>query len=171
MHNIDLNTPGNAPSAFKTLCVATLLSTSLCTSLVAVAADSAVSASPTASERISTARDYIKAKNWKSALSELKMAARDEPRNADVYNLLGYSYRKQAQPDLPQAFASYKKALELDPKHLGAHEYIGEAYLMDKKPAEAQKHLVILEKLCGNKTCEEYADLAKSLSDYQAKNK
>jgi hypothetical protein len=62
-------------------------------------------------------------------------------------------------------------ALQLDPKHKGAHEYIGEAYLMDKKPAEAEKHLASLEKICGNKTCEEYADLAKSLADYRAKNK
>ena len=42
---------------------------------------------------------------------------------------------------------------------------------MDKKPAEAEKHLATLEKLCGNKTCEEYADLAKSLADYRVKNK
>ncbi len=126
-------------------------------------------AAPTASERISIARDAIKAKNWKQALAELKLAARDEPRNADVHNLLGYSYRKQAQPDLPQAFVHYKRALELNPAHKGAHEYIGEAYLMDKKPEEAEKHLATLEKLCGNKTCEEYADLSKALAEYRAK--
>ena len=38
---------------------------------------------------------------------------------------------------------------------------------MDKKPAEAEKHLVQLEALCGNKTCEEYADLAKAIADYK----
>ena len=40
---------------------------------------------------------------------------------------------------------------------------------MDKKPAEAQKHLAQLEILCGNKTCEEYADLAKAIADYTAR--
>lgn len=136
----------------------------------ALAADTGpATEAPSASERISLARDAIKAKNWKQALAELKLAARDEPRNADVHNLLGYSYRKQAQPDLPQAFVHYKRALELNPAHKGAHEYIGEAYLMDKKPQEAEKHLTTLEKLCGNKTCEEYADLAKALAEYKDK--
>ena len=125
---------------------------------------------PNANERIDLARDAIKAKDWKKALAELNLAVREEPRNADVHNLLGYSYRKQASPNLPKAFEHYKTALNLNPKHKGAHEYIGEAYLMDKKPQEAEKHLTELEKLCGNKTCEEYADLAKSLADYKAKN-
>lgn len=125
---------------------------------------------PSANERIDAARTAITAKDWKKALAELNVAVREEPRNADVHNLLGYSYRKQASPDLPKAFEHYKTALALNPKHKGAHEYIGEAYLMDKKPQEAEKHLAELEKLCGNKTCEEYADLAKSLADYKAKN-
>jgi Tfp pilus assembly protein PilF len=138
----------------------------------AFAADTAPTASaPTALERISAAREAIKAKNWKTALNELNMAAKEEPKNADVHNLLGYANRKQAQPNLPKAFEHYKMALQLDPNHKGAHEYIGEAYLMDKKPAEAEKHLATLEKLCGNKTCEEYADLAKSLAEFRVKNK
>jgi hypothetical protein len=58
--------------------------------------------------------------------------------------------------------------LQLDPKHKGAHEYIGEAYLMDKKPAEAEKHLASLEQICGNKTCEEYVDLAAAIAKYKA---
>lgn len=31
---------------------------------------------------------------------------------------------------LDLAFKHYQRALQLDPRHLGAHEYIGEAYLM-----------------------------------------
>jgi Tfp pilus assembly protein PilF len=128
------------------------------------------SAQPSAAERLETARQAIAAKDWKRSLAELNLAVRDEPRNADAHNLLGYSYRKQAQPNLGKAFEHYQKALSLNPQHKGAHEYIGEAYLMDKKPDMAQKHLAELEKLCGNKTCEEYADLSKALSDYKAKN-
>lgn len=151
------------------VCVFAFLNTA---ATLASAADTApIATAPTASERITTARDAIKAKNWKLALAELNVAVKDEPKNADIHNLLGYSYRKQAQPNLPKAFEHYKTALQLDPKHKGAHEYIGEAYLMDKKPAEAEKHLATLEMLCGNKTCEEYADLAKALTDYRSKNK
>jgi lipoprotein NlpI len=92
------------------------------------------------------------------------------PRSADVHSLYGFFYRKQAAPDLAKAFDSYKTALKFDPKHKGAHEYIGEAYLMAKQPEEAEKHLAQLELICGNKTCEEYEDLAKALADYKAKN-
>ena len=98
----------------------------------------------------------------------MNLAAKEDPRNADVQNLLGYSYRKRSNPDLTKAFEHYNEALKLNPRHKGAHEYIGEAYLMDKKPAEAQKHLAQLEVLCGNKTCEEYADLAKAIANYNA---
>ena len=122
------------------------------------------------SERLGTARKAIEAKDWNKAMSELNLAVREEPRNADVHNLLGYSYRKRASPDLGKAFEHYKTALQLQPTHKGAHEYIGEAYLMDGKPAEAEKHLAQLEAICGNKTCEEYADLSKSIATYKTKN-
>ena len=125
---------------------------------------------PSVNERLSTARQAINAQDWSRAMSELSAAAREEPRNADVHNLLGYSYRKRATPDITKAFEHYYTALRLDPRHKGAHEYIGQAYLMEKRPAEAEKHLAELEKICGNKTCEEYADLAKALADYKSKN-
>lgn len=121
------------------------------------------------SARLTAARGFIQAKNWSQALSTLQAAQREEPANADIQNLLGYSYRKQEKPDLAKAFEHYKKALTLDPKHVGAHEYIGEAYLMNRQPAEAQKHLLEIEKICGNRTCEAYQDLSKSIANYQAK--
>jgi Tfp pilus assembly protein PilF len=123
----------------------------------------------TMGERLASARKAIDAKDWSTATRELAQANREDPRNADVHNLLGYSYRKRATPDLPKAFEHYQTALRIDPKHKGAHEYIGEAYLMDKKPAEAEKHLAALEQICG-KSCEEYQDLLKSIADYKAKN-
>jgi Flp pilus assembly protein TadD len=134
------------------------------------AADTPSDLAPTASERLTLARSAIATKDWARALRELNTAAREEPRNAEVHNLLGYSHRKQATPNLPKAFEHYNTALQIDPKHRGAHEYIGEAYLMDKKPTEAEKHLATLAQLCGNKTCEEYTDLAKALIEYRAKN-
>ena len=149
--------------------IATLLLAAMFAAAGAQAADTGpVASQPAASERITLARDAIQKKDWKKALSELKLAVRDEPRNADIHNLLGYSYRKQATPDLARAFEHYNTAIRLDPDHKGAHEYIGEAFLMDKKPAEAEKHLAALARICGNTSCEEYADLAKSIADYKA---
>jgi len=125
---------------------------------------------PTVNDRLANARKALAAKDWSLAQRELNLAVRDDPRNADVHNLLGYSWRKRGTPDVTKAFEHYYTALKLDPRHKGAHEYIGEAYLMEKRPAEAEKHLAELEKICGNKTCEEYQDLAKAIADYKSKN-
>lgn len=122
---------------------------------------------PTVAERLTEARKAIEPKDWDRAKNELNAAARVEPRNADVHNLLGYSWRKQVSPNITKAFEHYYIALRLDPKHKGAHEYIGQAYLMEKRPDEAQKHLTQLESICGNKTCPEYVTLAKAIADYK----
>lgn len=152
----------------------------LCTALLAaiplatLAADTPGSnpsvRAPSTSDRLDNARKAIAAKDWNKAMDELNAAQRSDPRNADVHNLMGYSYRKRANPDLGKAFEHYRTALQINPRHRGAHEYIGEAYLMDKKPAEAEQHLAQLEQICGNKNCEEYQDLAKAIADYKAKN-
>ncbi len=134
------------------------------------AADTPTLSPPETIDHLAQARAAIAKKNWNGALVALQAALKQEPRNADVYNLLGYTYRKQATPDLNKAFEHYKKALEINPKHRGAHEYIGEAYLMSRNPEQAKKHLDALESICGNKTCEEYADLAKSLAAYRKNN-
>ena len=126
-------------------------------------------AKPAAVNALQTGRDAVKAKDWDKAIVQFKLATVQEPKNADAYNMLAYSYRKQAKPDLPKAFENYNLALKLDPKHKGAHEYIGEAYLMDNKPVEAERHLELLATICGNKTCEEYEDLAKAISAYKKK--
>jgi Flp pilus assembly protein TadD len=150
-----------------------LIAAAMALPMFAVAADFGAPATPAArpapTDHLAAGRKAIEAKDWTRAITELSAAERDDPRNADVHNLLGYSYRKRANPDLPKAFEHYNAALRIDPANRGIHEYIGEAYLMDKKPAEAEKHLAELEKICG-RNCEEYAELAKSIADYKAKN-
>jgi tetratricopeptide (TPR) repeat protein len=42
------------------------------------------------------------------------------PDNADLHNYLGFSYRNLKQMDL--AFKHYKRSIELNPRHRGAHE-------------------------------------------------
>ncbi|QHE75630.1 tetratricopeptide repeat protein [Hydrogenophaga sp. PBL-H3] len=141
----------------------------VCALPVAWAADTPSNMGPNAQEHMVAARAAMAAKNWTKAIAELNAAVKTEPRNADAHNLLGYSHRKQARPDLAKAFEHYKLALQIDPGHKGAHEYIGEAYLMDKRPADAEKHLAELARICGNQTCEEYADLAKAIAAYKAR--
>lgn len=130
----------------------------------------AMPAPPTVQERLANARKAVAGSNWNAALRELNVAVREEPQNADVHNLLGYTYRKRAAPDMAKAFQHYNMALKFNPAHKGAHEYIGEAYLLERRLPEAERHLAELERICGNRECEEYRDLAKSIADFKGRN-
>jgi Flp pilus assembly protein TadD len=155
-------------SRFQTSLIASLLVISSAVFLTAHAADTGTETSqPSVKERLTTAREAIQKKDWSRALAELIIAARDEPRNADVHNLLGYSYRMQTKPNLPKSFEHYNRALQLDPNHQATHNYIGMAYLMDKKPEEAQKHLAQVQRICGNNTCPNYTSLAQAIDQYK----
>ena len=88
--------------------------------------------------------------NYKKSLKVLKSLIKREDlgdHRANIYNLLGYSYRKISKPDLDKSYAAYMMALELDPSHIGAHEYLGELYLMLNEKNKAIEMLNKLEKL------------------------
>lgn len=112
------------------------------------------------------AADAVKKQDYAKAIPLLKALAGQNGKDADVYNLLGFSQRKLG--DFDRAFANYRTALELNPKHRGAHEYIGEAYLKKGKLAKAREHLKKLDDLCfwG---CEEYTDLKKAVEKFEAR--
>ncbi|HEX2546584.1 MAG TPA: tetratricopeptide repeat protein [Ramlibacter sp.] len=124
---------------------------------------------PSVQDRLANARKAVDRRDWSGAMRELNVAVKQAPNDADVHNLLGYTYRKRATPDMAKAMEHYNAALKFNPQHRGAHEYIGEAYLMQKRLSEAERHLVELERICGT-GCEEYRDLAKSIADYKARN-
>ncbi len=116
------------------------------------------------------AETHIANKNYDKSLKLLKKLTKREDlgtKRADIYNLLGFSYRKLENPDLDKSFSAYMMAIEIDPSHLGAHEYLGELYLMrDQK----DKALIILEKLdqlAGSNT-QEYMELKIAIDDYQS---
>jgi tetratricopeptide (TPR) repeat protein len=67
-------------------------------------------------------------------------------------------------------FKHYNEALRLDPKLKGAHEYIGEAYLMVGNVAKAKEHLGQLDKLCFF-SCSEHSDLKKAIAEYEKTGK
>ena len=97
----------------------------------------------------------------------LENVVKREPQNADAYNWLAYATRKNG--DAKAAIPIYEKALAIDPKHLGAHEYIGEAYLVLDDLAHAKEHLKRLDKLCLF-SCEQYRDLKKAVEAYEKSN-
>ena len=109
-------------------------------------------------------RAAIEAKDWDAAVRALSSAALRDTRNADIQNYLGYAYRHTGPLD--QAFRHYQRALQLNPRHRGAHEYIGEAYLMVKDLARAEEHLNALRSICLI-PCEEYGDLERAIAAYR----
>ena len=115
-------------------------------------------------------RKAVEAKDFKSALAYLTKAAEEMPKDADVQNLLGYSYRKTGQFD--KAMEHYRLALKIDPSHRGAHEYMGELYLETGRLADAENELQALSKACpwfGK--CEERDDLKAAIEKYKAAKK
>lgn len=116
----------------------------------------------------SAGRKAIEEKNWQRAIELLNKAAQKDPRNADIQNNLGYAYRQAKQ--LPLAFKHYELALSIDPDHRGAHEYIGEAYLMVNNLPKAEEHRAKLEQLCFF-PCEELTDLREKIAVYKKKAK
>lgn len=143
----------------------TLLALTFCNTLFAAGTETETPA-PSAQSYYDDAKKSLTTNKWKPALASLQKAVQLDPNNADIHNLLGYSYRKAG--NLDKAFEHYGIALKLNPKHIGAHEYLGETYLLAKDLPNAEKHLTQLEGLCG-KSCEEYNDLAKAIAEYKAR--
>lgn len=135
--------------------IATVL---LLCALFARAADNTPTTPPPPDE-LGQARALIEKKDWSAAAALLSDFTRANPGNADGFNLLGYSHRHLKRYD--ESLAAYRKALAIDPRHRGAHEYIGEAYIQLGQLDKAKEHLDALDRLCIF-SCEEYRDLKKS---------
>ena len=115
---------------------------------------------------LSSVRAKIAAKNYSSAIEELRGLA-DTNQHADVYNLLGYSLRKSG--DFKTSLTYYTKALEFQPDHKAAREYLGELYVETGNLEKAREQLAALVKLCPA-GCEERTDLEKALAAKSASN-
>ena len=108
----------------------------------------------------------VEARDWPTAIRLLSSAGLRDTRNAEIQNLLGYSYRNSG--DLSAAFKHYSRSLQLNPRHRGAHEYVGEAYLMIGNLPKAEEHLAELKKICLI-PCEEYGHLEAKVLTYRKK--
>jgi tetratricopeptide (TPR) repeat protein len=109
-------------------------------------------------------------KDWARSQEIMRDALLRDPKNADYHNLYAYSIRMGDKPNLDLVFKHYNEALRLNPKHRGAHEYIGEAYLMLGNVAKAKEHLTALDQICFF-GCDEYGLLKKAIAEFEAKPK
>ena len=106
----------------------------------------------------------IKAERFAAAITLLEGVIARDAKNADAYNWLGYATRRNGEP--AKAVPIYEKALAIDPKHRGAHEYLGEAYLLLDNLPKAKVHLSRLDSLCFL-PCSQYRDLKKAVEAYE----
>jgi Flp pilus assembly protein TadD len=113
------------------------------------------SGEPGSDTKFQTAVSAIKAKQFERAIPMLEEVQTRFPNSADVNNFLGYSNRKIGRQAVALGF--YQAALQINPDHRGAHEYLGELYVEMKDLAKAREQLAALEKICGK--CEESEDL------------
>ena len=95
-----------------------------------------------------------KAKNtYEKAIKSLLEANSKNPGDPDTLNLLGFSHRKIG--DFDNAEIYYAMGLEIDPKHVGINEYMGELFVATNRMDEAKKRLAVLEDC----NCKEYNEL------------
>jgi tetratricopeptide (TPR) repeat protein len=124
----------------------------------------AVAPAVPADPNFAQAKALIEAKNYAGATPLLQQVVQRDPRNADAYNLLGYATRKSG--NATGSLQYYQQALAIDARHLGAHEYLGEAYLMLDRPVEADQMLARLDSLCVF-GCTEYRMLKAAIAGYK----
>ena len=100
-----------------------------------------------------------------AAIQRMEAVVGRDASDADALNWLAYATRLNGDP--AKSIPIYEKALAVNPKHRGAHEYIGEAYLTLGNLPKAKEHLAKLNSLCFL-PCSEYTDLKKAVQDYEA---
>ena len=98
------------------------------------------------------------AKKYEKAFKRLLKADKKDPSNPDVLNYLGFTSRKLG--DFKNAEIYYLKGLEINPKHNGINEYLGELYVSTNRPEKAKERLLVLSQC----NCEEYDQLKAVIS-------
>ncbi len=116
-------------------------------------------------DKYQSAKQAIDAGHYGDAIALLNEVLKSEPRNANAWNLLAYSNRKQGRFD--DALAFYRKALAIEPDHRGAHEYLGELYLDKGDLPSAEKVRAELKDICTFE-CDELEDLDKAIASFKA---
>ena len=92
-------------------------------------------------------------KLYAQAFTKLEKAYKTDKKNPDVLNYMGFTSRKTGKFQDAENF--YLKGLEIDPKHNGINEYLGELYVQTDRMDKAKERLEVLK----NCNCEEYQEL------------
>ena len=115
--------------------------------------DSAVNKIKKAKKAEKKGKDKKAKKYYNEALKYLYKANKENPFDPDTLNYLGFANRKV--DNVKDAEIYYKMGLEIDPKHVGINEYLGELYVYTNRHNLAVERLEVLK----NCNCPEYDQL------------
>lgn len=113
-------------------------------------------------DHYASVREALQAKEWATALNALQQLARETPPvtdEAEFHNLTGFALRQHDASKLSTAIDHYQRALRIDPAHVQAREYLGQAHLMQGRTDLAQEQLTLIEHHCRGRLCEAWRDL------------
>lgn len=108
---------------------------------------------------------YLTQEHYDLALSELQGMEAQEGGSPDYWSLVGYTSRRAG--DFEASYAAYAKALEIDPAHIQARNYLGHLHLVAGDVDKARSELAFLVALCPS-GCDERTDLEKSIALFEA---
>ncbi|MDC0074930.1 tetratricopeptide repeat protein, partial [Alphaproteobacteria bacterium] len=108
-------------------------------------------------------KELIQSGNYNEAISALEASLEKKSDDSDALNLIGFSYRKLENYE--KAFEYYNKALKIDPKHKGAMEYMGIAYLETGQLQKAENLFEKLKEICS--FCKERKSLDKAIKAFK----
>ena len=149
------------PSDFRAVAIVALGLLAL--PAVGYAAGSSSSSEEAKPDLYKQAEDLIDDEEYAEAIPLLQQSIQQKGEYADALNLLGYANRKLG--DKAKAMTYYTKALNKEPNHLGANEYMGELYLELNNLPKAEERLAVLKGACGN--CEQFEELDDKVKDYK----
>lgn len=98
------------------------------------------------SDKFKEAQTLMSQKDYAKALPILIEVVSVDQKNADAFAYLGNIYQQMGKND--DAVKYYEMAINVDKKHKGANQHLGELYLIRGDLPKAQERLMILEKTC-----------------------
>jgi Tfp pilus assembly protein PilF len=116
-----------------------------------------------------TAEYYLATGKYAQALDVIGGVLARHPGSADAYTYRGFAYERLGE--VKKAHESYKRALDLDPQHLGANRYLAGMYLKDGDLARAMDVLQVIRMTCGDVACQELDELQAEINRYKAGQK
>ena len=112
---------------------------------------------------------FLAVGQYSAALDETGKVLTRHPNNADAYTYRGYAYIRLGQT--AEAAKNFKKALLIDPAHLGANKYLADIYLQSGDVSRALEQLQVIRMTCVQTDCEELDALAREIDQFKSGSK